>query len=202
MARIDEVAEWLHKNIHDFRGNVLTDVLDRIPGWDNLSLDALHDKIVAAATVPAEQGQAAPGTGECQPREDADRTGPERSSPVSSCFDARVFSFPKDPENPSQYEDAWHYDPGRGVAAIADGVSSSIFSRQWAEILVHAAEGLSEPNDPTGLVRWLREQRDAWSRAIDVGDLKWFQKAKLAKGAFSTLVCVHVSPCDPSASPA
>ena len=45
-------------------------------------------------------------------------------------------------------------------------------------------------------------RREAWSRAIDVGDLKWFQKAKLARGAFSTLLFVHVSPRDPSASAA
>ena len=90
--------------------------------------------------------------------------------------------------------------PGTRVAAIADGVSSSIFSRPWAEVLVHAAEGLPKPNDPTGLVRWLRERPETWSRAIDVGDLKWFQKAKLARGAFSTLLFVHVSPRDPSAS--
>ena len=96
-------------------------------------------------------------------------TGPERSTPVSSCFEARVFSFPKDPENPSQYEDAWHYDPGRGIAAIADGVSSSIFSRPWAEVLVHAAEGLPKPNDPTGLVRWLREQ----ARSLVASDRRW-----------------------------
>ena len=123
---------------------------------------------------------------------------PARARFQMSSFETRVFSFPKDPENPSQYEDAYYYDAESGMAAIADGVSSSIFSRQWADILVRAAKGLPEPGDTSSLVNWLREQREAWSRTVDVGDLKWFQKAKLAKGAFSTLLRIRVSPCDVS----
>lgn len=110
---------------------------------------------------------------------------------------SRVFRLPKDVEHPDEYQDAYAVDPQRGVAAVADGVASAIFSRQWAEILVEAA--LSDPPDPDdaeSFAGWLQERRRAWSESIDVSGLAWFQKAKLPLGAFSTLVWVQVAPLE------
>ena len=110
-------------------------------------------------------------------------------------FDSRVFQLAKDVEHPEQNEDACAVDAGRGIAVVADGVASAIFSRQWAAILAEAV--LAEPPDPDdrpAFDRWLATRRQSWSAQIDTGPLAWFQKAKLPAGAFSTLLWVRVEP--------
>jgi hypothetical protein len=112
-------------------------------------------------------------------------------------FQSRVFRLPKDVEHPEEYQDAYAVDPEGGVAAVADGVASAIFSRQWAEILAEAALAETpDPNDGEAFAGWLQARRQRWSESIDVTGLAWFQKAKLPLGAFSTLVWVQVAPFD------
>jgi hypothetical protein len=108
-------------------------------------------------------------------------------------FESRAFSLAKDAGYPDENQDCWCVDEVRGVAALADGVSSAIFSRSWAEILVNAAvAGFPDPADAESFARWLAERRAAWSRQIDVSRLAWFQKPKLREGAFSTLLFVRL----------
>lgn len=112
-------------------------------------------------------------------------------------FAARVFWLPKDVGHPEEYQDACAIDPEQGIAAVADGVASAIFSRQWAEILAQAT--VADPpdvGDDEAFAGWLAERRGSWNEAIDVSGLAWFQKAKLPLGAFSTLVWVRVEPMD------
>jgi hypothetical protein len=110
-------------------------------------------------------------------------------------FEWRVLTLAKDADYPEENQDVFRVDDERGVAAIADGVSSSLFARQWARILVEAAlDGLPDPDDRQALAHWLAEHRAAWSRQIDVSRLAWFQKPKLRYGAFSTLLCLHLLP--------
>jgi serine/threonine protein phosphatase PrpC len=112
-------------------------------------------------------------------------------------FAARVFQLAKDPEHPSENQDAWGIDPERGVAVVADGVSSAIFSGPWASILAEAVLAEApDVDDAERFAAWLRARRDAWSERIDVTGLAWFQKAKLPLGAFSTLLWVELRPCD------
>jgi hypothetical protein len=74
-------------------------------------------------------------------------------------------------------------------------VTSSLFARAWATILVEAAaSAMPDPLDRGALARWLAEHRAAWGRQIDVSRLAWFQKAKLREGAFSTLLAVRLVP--------
>ena len=78
---------------------------------------------------------------------------------------------------------------------VADGVSSAIFSRPWAEILVRAI--LAEPpypSDPAGFAQWLAACRAQWDGAIDTDNLAWYQAPKLADGAFSTLLWAQLFP--------
>jgi hypothetical protein len=115
----------------------------------------------------------------------------------------RVFTLPKDPEHPAEFQDAYRIDPAAGVATVADGVASAIFSGQWAELLVAAAvDGVPDPDDRPAFARWLQARRKEWSEAIDVGGLAWFQKAKLPLGAFSTLLWLQLSACGAGVSPA
>ncbi len=110
-------------------------------------------------------------------------------------FESRVFQLAKDTAHPDQCQDAFALDPARGIAVVADGVASAIFSRRWAGILVEATVAEPpDPNDEAAFARWLKRQRQTWSEQIDVGSLAWFQKAKLAAGAFSTLLWVSLQP--------
>jgi serine/threonine protein phosphatase PrpC len=110
-------------------------------------------------------------------------------------FQSRVFTFAKDAEHPEQFQDAYALDPQRGIAVVADGVASAIFSRQWAAILTEATlADPPDPNHPQSFADWLRRQRQAWSQQIDTGGLAWFQKAKLPLGAFSTLLWIRLVP--------
>jgi hypothetical protein len=110
-------------------------------------------------------------------------------------FESQVFELAKDTEHPEQNQDAWAFDGRRGVAAIADGVSSSLFARQWARILTEAAIAQPpDPDDPEQFRGWLLRCREAWSGRIDASKLAWFQKAKMRDGAFSTLLWISLVP--------
>ena len=112
-------------------------------------------------------------------------------------FKSRVFMLGKEIEHPEHNQDAYRIDAGRGIAAIADGVTAGIFARQWAGILTQAAvAGTPDPEDPTAFAAWLAEQRKAWTSDIDVSQLAWFQKPKLREGAFSTLLWIRLLPAD------
>jgi hypothetical protein len=110
-------------------------------------------------------------------------------------FHSRTFWLPKDAEHPGEYEDAFAVDEGRGRVAIADGVSSAIFSRQWADLLTRAVvESPPDLADGEAFQQWLRELRKQWALSIDVTSLKWNQRAKLETGAFSTLLWIEFDP--------
>jgi hypothetical protein len=112
-------------------------------------------------------------------------------------FDGRIFALAKDPDRPEQNQDACRADARGGIAAIADGVSSAIFSAQWANVLVDAVIAAApEPSDPEGFAAWLGQRRQAWSQRIDASRLGWSQRAKLPRGAFSTLLWVRVGDAD------
>jgi len=110
---------------------------------------------------------------------------------------ARTFQLAKDPEHPQECQDAFQIDAERGIAAVADGVASAIFSGPWARLLTEAV--VAEPPDPlnaASFAPWLQAQRQRWSQGIDTSGLAWFQKAKLPLGAFSTLLWVQVLPLE------
>jgi len=110
-------------------------------------------------------------------------------------LDTRLFTLAKDPEQPAAFQDACCIDSEQHIAAIADGVSSALFSGPWAAILAESVVADSpNPDDPAEFRAWLQRQRQRWEASIDTTNLAWFQKAKLPMGAFSTLLYVRVCP--------
>ena len=91
-------------------------------------------------------------------------------------------------------------DAEHAVAAIADGVSSAIFSGPWADILVQAVLGdAPDPGQPEPFAAWLQTQRGLWAAGIDTRSLAWFQRAKLPAGAFSTLLWIRLQEAEQAA---
>jgi serine/threonine protein phosphatase PrpC len=109
-------------------------------------------------------------------------------------FDHRAYWLPKDIQDPNAYEDAFVVDGARGVAAICDGVASTIFAGRWAGILAQAVAASPPDTTDRGLFEaWLSQVREAWTRSIDESSLAWHQKPKLVEGAGATLLWVEVS---------
>jgi hypothetical protein len=110
-------------------------------------------------------------------------------------FESQVFWLSKDSAYPDEYQDAFRLDAERGIAAIADGVSSAIFSGPWARILTEAAVlEPPQPGDATAFDAWLARQRAAWTGQIDTSRLTWFQKPKMVDGAMATLLWIELTP--------
>ena len=114
-------------------------------------------------------------------------------------FQHRAFCLPKDVEHPDQNQDAFAVDGVRGVAAIADGASSSLFAAPWAQLLARAAvEQTPQVDDPIAMGNWLTDSRTKWRAPIDVEQLAWHQKPKFEAGAFATLLWVELQSQDAS----
>lgn len=110
-------------------------------------------------------------------------------------FEARTFWLPKDADETAQYQDAFALDAETGRAAIADGVSSAIFSGPWARLLTLGM--VAEPpalEDTAAFQAWLADKRTAWLNAIDTSKLTWYQRPKMVDGAMTTLLWLELLP--------
>jgi len=110
-------------------------------------------------------------------------------------FQHRTLTIAKDAAKPRENQDAAACDPAAGVAAIADGASSSLQSGRWARLLVEGViAGPPDIANAAELDSWLTAAREAWRSGIDEASLAWHQKARLADGAFSTLTWLTLTP--------
>jgi serine/threonine protein phosphatase PrpC len=107
----------------------------------------------------------------------------------------QALKLAKDADHPGEDQDVYGLDRRRGLAVVADGVASAIFSRAWATILCEAVlREPPNPDDQAAFAVWLEGCRRQWQSQIDESRLSWFQKPKLAQGAFSTLVWLQFDP--------
>jgi hypothetical protein len=115
--------------------------------------------------------------------------------PEPAQLHSRVFHVAKDKDFANEYEDAFCVNDAGGIAAIADGVSSSVFSSKWARILTQSiVENPAALPGDDAFGAWLADRRAEWFGQIDFPNLPYNLKAKLrqAGGAFSTLLWVEV----------
>ncbi|HEY5314878.1 MAG TPA: protein phosphatase 2C domain-containing protein [Pirellulales bacterium] len=112
-------------------------------------------------------------------------------------FEHQTFWLAKDREHEAANQDAFAVDGQRGLAAIADGVSASLFSGRWAKMLVEA--GVQNPPrweqaaDGAAWSAWLAPLRQQWAASIDSQALAWHQRPKLRTGALSTLLWIELA---------
>jgi hypothetical protein len=100
--------------------------------------------------------------------------------------------------SPDQWEDAFAVAGGGGAAAVADGASTGIYCRAWADQL---SEGFvserPDARDPGLLNKWVGELRTEWRSAIRYDTLNWSKKAKVdSVGAAATLLGLEVGAAD------
>jgi hypothetical protein len=113
-------------------------------------------------------------------------------------LESRSFYVAKDVDTPQFYEDAFHVDERKRMAAIADGVASAIFSGLWARVLTQAV--VAEPpnlEDQAAFQSWLADRRTEWREQIDLSKIPlWRLGDKMALGGMSTLLWVLAAPAD------
>lgn len=112
-------------------------------------------------------------------------------------FEHQTFWLAKDADRPESYQDAFALDGQRGRAAIADGVSETLFASRWAKVLVEACvknppHGNPIPG-PADWSAWLDPLRWRWTASIDAEALAWHQRPKLQAGALSTLLWIELA---------
>ena len=117
-------------------------------------------------------------------------------------FQSRSFWHPKDIEFANVYEDSFRVDPDQGIIAIADGVSSAMFSKGWADILTQGViENPPVVDDRASFAPWLANLRSVWTKTTDLSKLNYFQRQKLDRvgGGYSTLLWIVLKRADENA---
>jgi hypothetical protein len=100
---------------------------------------------------------------------------------------------------PEQWEDAFAVDAANGAAAVADGASSGIYCRIWADQLSRRfLSDRPDARDPISLSKWVNGLRTEWRAAINYSNLNWSKQAKVDQvGAAATLLGLELGPADP-----
>ena len=97
-----------------------------------------------------------------------------------------------------EWEDACATDAARGLAVVADGASSGIYCRLWADQLTRSfiAER-PDVYDAIALENWVHELRCDWRTAIKYPTLSWTKQRKVDEtGAAATVLGLEVGPLD------
>jgi hypothetical protein len=100
--------------------------------------------------------------------------------------------------SPEEWEDACAADAARGLAVVADGASSGIYCRLWADQLTRSfiAER-PDVYDAIALENWVHELRCDWRAAINYPALSWTKQRKVDEtGAAATMLGLEVGPLD------
>lgn len=112
------------------------------------------------------------------------------------------FWVPKRGNTADEYEDAFSIDIERPESkilklAIADGSSEGFFSKIWADILVKNFQRNTFPNVQAFLEHCSEDWR-IWKsnylreRKLRERPIQWFEEDGIRKGAFSTLLGLHI----------
>lgn len=117
----------------------------------------------------------------------------------------RAFAAPRQGYSEREYEDAWDCNPARQESgaflrlAIADGATASSFAREWAELL---ARDFVRRRFVTvgGLKRTVTRVAPFWWRMVFSRPLPWYAEEKARRGAFSSLLGLHLD-ASPDAFP-
>jgi hypothetical protein len=99
---------------------------------------------------------------------------------------------------PEEWEDAHAADPAGGAAVVADGASTGIYCRLWADQLCKRfVADRPDFRDPAGLGHWVHGLRVEWRTAINYPTLHWAKQRKVDEtGAAATLLGLELGAGD------
>jgi hypothetical protein len=99
---------------------------------------------------------------------------------------------------PEEWEDAYASDPTSGAIVVADGASSGIYCRIWADQLTKRfLTDRPDPRDSLAFGKWVHGLRLEWRNAINYPTLNWAKQRKVDEvGAAATLLALEVGPLD------
>jgi hypothetical protein len=102
----------------------------------------------------------------------------------NNCIEIVSFTLPKIKENPEDIQDAVYFSEDRTMAAIADGASSSLYPRRWADILVKKFcedSGNSIQEICKNWQQWLKPLQAEWFEYYQAiqqdATVDWYRKA-------------------------
>jgi hypothetical protein len=117
----------------------------------------------------------------------------------------------KEGSSAAEYEDAWHVLPGTGddvpgdgvAVAVADGATESLLARRWAAMVAEEFAAASDAAHDAGVFagtalglssRWPAAVKSyVAERENAARPLRWYERPGLERGAFATLLALHVN---------
>lgn len=99
---------------------------------------------------------------------------------------------------PEEWEDAYATDPAGGTIVVADGASSGIYCRIWADQLTKRfIADRPDPRDWLAFGKWVHGLRGEWRTTINYSTLNWAKQRKVDEvGAAATLLALEVGSVD------
>ena len=99
---------------------------------------------------------------------------------------------------PEEWEDAYATDPAGGVMVVADGASSGIYCRSWADQLTKRfVTDRPDTRDSLAFGKWVHGLRGEWRTSINYSTLNWAKQRKVDDvGAAATFLSLEVGPED------
>lgn len=119
----------------------------------------------------------------------------QRSAALALRHEPLAVSVPKLGNTDEENEDACAFDRAAGRVVVADGASSSFASREWSRALcaevLHDAAAVDSAG---GLGAAATRAAERWRAAVGSGgDVAWWAKQGLERGAFATFIAVEVA---------
>jgi hypothetical protein len=99
---------------------------------------------------------------------------------------------------PEEWEDAYATDPGGSAIVVADGASSGIYCRIWADQLTKRfLTDRPDARDSLAFGKWVHGLRGEWRIAINYSTLNWAKQRKVDEvGAAATFLGLELGPLD------
>lgn len=114
-------------------------------------------------------------------------------------FAVRTLHAPKEGNTEEQYEDAFRCgvsgEDARLTVTVADGASSAVFARQWAQLLVDAFHESPALGAADGELREaVARLGDAWREEVTGRAKSWYAQEKLPQGSSAALLVAQWEP--------
>ncbi|MBF0458810.1 MAG: protein phosphatase 2C domain-containing protein [Nitrospirae bacterium] len=113
----------------------------------------------------------------------------------------RAYGIQKNGSPPEDYEDAYGFN--KDAMCVADGATESIFSREFANMLVDSfiSSLASEQSGLRQIMQTVIEKAGSqWSELLLTRTLPWYAELKAAQGSHAAFTGIRLSPASPPAS--